>query len=351
MSPSPHATPNRIDAAALSSLPPVEPPSPLALRHENPVTRPSPLIPDVTALERWQVHPSRLGVLAHWRDKEWWYSGAYDARTGVYVSWYFIRVNLVDQFAFSVFDPRLGKEPIHLAHKLYLDPQGETPLSLSHRGRWEVVYEGSSERGWQLRLKDGEIEANLHITPSTPAFTKFDNPLVQRYGLLHHFHNRVRGSVRAGAHSWKLENALGYYDHCFGTVPRQTGWHWLAVQNEAAALATLVNYGPHAQRYTQMFLRQGPAALRDRWIRLGQEVSFEQPPGKTLTDPWRVTSPDLDLQVTPLQAKTGRENIPLFLRLEHSELFVQVEGRVRLEGQWVETGVLHGVMEQHGGRW
>jgi hypothetical protein len=318
---------------------------------------------DLESLERWQVHRTRgLHTLAHWNDKEWWYSGAWDARTGVYASWYFVRVHLVDQFVFSLFDPALGPEPLRVAHKMHLAPQGRTALSLRHQGRrWEVAFEGSAATGWGLHLRDetagGTLEADLHVAPTTPGFTKFDHPLEQRYGLLHHFHNRVQGSVRwqvpggAPARTWTLARALGYSDHCFGKVPRRTGWHWLAVQNERLALASLVNYGPHAQRYTQAFSHEGPADVRGRWLRLGQDVSFEQPPGTPLTAPWRVTGPDVDLVVRPSQGHTSRERIPPVVDVSHSELFVHAEGRVRLEGRWVETGRMGGVLEQHGGRW
>ena len=36
-----------------------------------------------------------LNFLREFRNKEWWYTGAYDPGTGVYVSWYFVRVNAV----------------------------------------------------------------------------------------------------------------------------------------------------------------------------------------------------------------------------------------------------------------
>ena len=35
----------------------------------------------------------------------------------------------------------------------------------------------------------------------------------------------------------------------------------------------------------------------------------------------------------------------------HTEATITANGRVRVDGRWIDTGPMHGVMEQHGGRW
>jgi len=308
-------------------------------------------------LEARQVLHSRWRVLGEWRDKEWWYTGFHDPASGAYVSWYFIRVNFCDEFAFTVFDPT-EKAPAHFERKLFLDrPRIADGLSLVNRGReLQVEYEGRAEQGWSFRMKSGGFEADLQIASAPPAFTKFDNELVDRYGLLHLFQNRATGTVRTPGRSYRLDGALGYYDHCFGRVPANSGWHWVALWNEEVALASLVNYGVYPQRYTQVLFRKGVAERRPgEWIRLDQDVSFEQAPGHAVGCPWSVTSCELELEVMPLQSVSGRERIPplvpFLVDIRHSELFVKAKGRVRVDGRWFETGELVGVMEQHHGRW
>jgi hypothetical protein len=73
----------------------------------------------VMHLEQRQVL-ARWDVLSNWREKQWWYTGVHDPKSGVYVSWFFIRVNVVDAFGFTVFDSAVG-EPYHFTRKLYLD--------------------------------------------------------------------------------------------------------------------------------------------------------------------------------------------------------------------------------------
>ena len=43
--------------------------------------------------------------------------------------------------------------------------------------------------------------------------------------------------------------------------------------------------------------------------------------------------------------------VPFLIKIDHHECRVKAEGRVRIDGHWHETGPMHGVLEQHGGRW
>lgn len=311
-------------------------------------------------LEEKQVHRDRRRldrVVAHWNHKEWWYTGCHDPASGVYLSWHIVRVNFTDQCVVTLFDPALGG-PRAWSRLIYTDPAippGELSLRWSGRAG-AMAYTGRGEEGWRFDFEAPGWRIDLTIRPTLPPFTKFDNPFARRYALLHFAHSRASGRVEVEGQTHDFADALTYQDHCFGHVPRRTAWHWLAVQSEAAAVVSLVNYGPYAQCYSQAWLtprvRGNPRP--DAWIRLDQSVSFESR-DYAFETPWRVTSPEVDLEVTPLLHADTHTRIPVvwpfLVDLRHVEAFVRVEGRLRVDGRWVDPGPMHGVMEAHGGVW
>ena len=308
------------------------------------------------------------GICRGWRDKEWWYTGVLDPESQVYVSWYFLRVNVADAFVFSVFDPsRPGPE--HLVKQIfYLEkpPESsreETYLVRDRRGFF-VSYTGRGdgpEPGWSFLLKTKSIEAEIRIEPRRPSFTKFDNAVQDNYGLLNFFGASASGKVQAGGHTYELNSAVAYYDHCFGRIPEQTGWHWIAVQGDKFSLDSLINYGAYAQCYTQGWHSIEGVPRPGQWVRLEQAVSFENSVSFDDKDylswkkPWRLTSTDLDLNIEILQHKTDLTRVPPILpflvKLHHTEAFVRVSGKARIDGVWTQTGDMFGVFEQHYGRW
>jgi len=264
----------------------------------------------------------------------------------------------------TVFDPRLGDGALpRLQRYCLLDcEQPGAGLALRGRGRdWKVSFQlveepGPDQGSWRFLLESAALAADVRIEPVTPPFTKFDNELQNHYAIVHYFQARATGRVSvAGGTDHVLDGALAYQDHCWGRVPSRTGWHWIAVQGENIALTTLVNYGAYAQRYAQVWLGDGDGARRREWIRLEQGVSFEREDRADLRGRWQITSTDLDLVLEPRQVVTDRTKIPpvagLLVDLAHTEAAVTVEGRVRIDGRWVDTGPMYGVMEQHGGRW
>lgn len=304
--------------------------------------------------ERGVLH-SRLNIIKQWNDKEWWYTGVYDPDTNVYFSFYFARVNLTDHFTFTVFDPA-EKQPFQFGSYLFLDSHQEKGrLCLNYRSKgFTVSYNGDEKNGWKFTFNNKFLDVMLDINATIPPFTKLDNTFTNVYTLLHFFQNRVSGFVRTKDKSYDIRNGLGYYDHCFGRVPGKSGWHWIAVQNRDTALSCAVNYGPYAQKYTQIYCSQSGDSP-NRWVRLSQEVSFEHTSSEEPDSQWRATSPDMDLTITPLTYICNRTKIPpllpFLINITHYEFFIRVCGRVRIDGHWAEIGDLYGVMEEHFGRW
>ena len=308
-------------------------------------------------LEEKSVLLSRWNVLKHWNDKEWWYTGVYDPRTGVFFAFYFTRVNITDHFSFTVFDPAQST-PKKFSCNFYLDKlQEKNKLCLNYRSRSLLIsYNGDENNGWKFKFENKDFDVELDINAVSTPFTKFDNNFVNIYSLMHFFHSSVKGYVKTKAITYSIDNALCYYDHCFGRVPRRSGWHWLAVQDSNIALASLVNYGPYPQKYTQVYFKEVEKDLKPHhWYRLNQDVSFEHDSSKDLTSQWKVTSPDMDLTVTPLSYVSKTTKIPPFLpfliKVTHSEIFVKASGFVRVDGIWIGVEDMYGIMEEHYGKW
>jgi len=285
-----------------------------------------------------------------WQDKEWWYTEVHDSACGLYLGFGVTRVALLDSVHVLVFEPGSLK-PRKWDWKGFLEPGQDDRLHLVTGSRsFEFSSTGSAEEGWEHRIRTEGLEVDLVSKPTRPAFTKFDDTLDMEYGLLHFFGNRVTGSVELDGRRYALDAALGYADHCFGHVPRRTAWHWLAVQSRDVALAALVNYGVDGQKYCEAWVDG-----ETRWIRLDQDVSFECDLAGRWKHPWRITSPDLDLELELEGHELRKERIPplvpFLVRLDHHECRVRVQGRIRVDGRWLDTGLLHGVLEQHGGRW
>jgi hypothetical protein len=298
------------------------------------------------------------------RKKEWWYTGVVDDTNRIFLGFSVIRVMFMDSISIGLFDAK-NPETILAEWKGYLDsdnPQNRLSLKAkSKKFTFDYTGSGTGSEGWKAEISSDTISASLEIKPTISPFTKFDNLFVDEYTLLHFFMNRVNGSVTTrtsgSGKTYTITDALGYYDHCFGTVPKKTKWHWIAVQSQTCALASLMNYGTYAQCYTEVYFTVGaaPESAQGRWIRLDQDVSFECYHHDRFTKHWRVTSPDMALKLVVIQAECEEERIPplvpFLVNLDHWQCSVNVSGWIRVDGEWIETGDLHGVFEEHNGTW
>lgn len=309
-------------------------------------------------LEEKKVLLSRRNIIKQWRDKEWWYSGFYDPNNNIYFSFFFVRVNLIDEVSLTLFDPKNNKV-YELDKKLYLDKgQRKDKLCLNYHSKDTTIeYNGDEINGWVFKFVNKDYNVELNLKPTIPYFTKFDDQYVDKYALMHFFNNLTNGSIKFKGKTYKIQNVESYYDHCYGTIPSKSAWHWIAVQNEQVSLASLVNYGPNAQRYTQIYFKSNDKNVGlHRWIRLDQNVSFQHNAVvDNLETDWKITSTDMELTVTPLMYTLDKSKIPpiipFLIDIEHYEFFVKISGKVRVEGQWIYIKDLYGVMEQHKGKW
>ncbi|MFW2490121.1 hypothetical protein ACN077_16375 [Clostridium chromiireducens] len=309
-------------------------------------------------LEEKKVLLSRWDIIRQWKDKEWWYSGFYDTKNDIYFNFFFVRVNFIDQFTLTLFEVKEQKI-YEFSKKLFLDKkQKKNKLCLNyHSKNISIEYNGDEIEGWTFKFKNNNFDIDLYLKPTIPYFTKFENQYVYKYGLMHYFNNLTNGLIKISNKTYKIENALCYYDHCFGTIPSKSAWHWIAVQNEDVSLASLVNYGPYAQKYSEIYFKKNDRNWKlNEWIRLNQDVSFEHYElDDKLMNTWKITSTDMDVIVTPIMYILDRTKVPKALpfldNIKHYEFFIKLSGNVRIDGQWIEIKDLYGIMEQHNGKW
>lgn len=301
-------------------------------------------------LDEKQVLHSRWPFWRVWREKEWYFSCLHDPGAKIYFSWAFVRTYATDGFRFWWVD--LGSDQTwSVDHRLYLEP-GQAPERLDLRGGrpgYAVAFQGVDGQPDRARLvyQDHRFQIDLEILRRHPPFTRRDHTFENTYSLLHHVGNEARGTLTVDGRAHPIHTRRCYTDHCAGRVPRRTGWQWIAVQSDDVAVASLVNRGPDAQRYTQIY-------LDGRWVRLAEEVSFQYTP-QDLSAPWQVTSVDMDLVVRPRRVHLDHvavpPGLPLLYNVHHNELFVEVDGRVRIDGTWRDVTGLTGVAEEHHGVW
>jgi hypothetical protein len=292
------------------------------------------------------------------RLKEWWFTGFYDAKSGIYFSFFCARLNVIDQFSLSIFDPKLP-EPIHFSKRMYLRTEiYEGGFSMAYAAKtYSFSFRGETNGRLFLHLAHPRYTAKLNFEPSLPPFTKLEDNGKDWYGFVHQFGLQTNGQFSLDGVTHKVANALAYSDHNFGKLPSNCRWHWLAVQHETISIASLVNYGPNGQCYTQVLVND-PAyqQFADRWIRLSASVTFELNPLVAIdAGEWQLTSPDIELHVSPQQQYLEQialpPILPVFVKIAHREMHVKVHGRIRLEGNWIVVDGLHGVAEAHFGRW
>lgn len=308
-------------------------------------------------LDEKKVLIPRSNLIKQWNNKEWWYCGVFDPDLEVYLSFFFIRVNIIDNFSITIFDPSMDK-PTTFTKSLYLNSyQEKNALSLNYSGKGlKVGFNGDEKKGWKFEFNNNQFSVDLDMTSTAPAFTKFNNYFEYWYTLLHNFHILTKGTIKTPDKTYGINKGLCYYDHCFGNVPSKSGWHWFAGQNEDVSISSLTNYGPKSQKYTQIYFKKCEKDIpTKKWIRLNEDVSFEYDPDNKIKGSWKVTSPDMDIEVTPIMHSCDINKIPSFLpfmiNITHHTFFAKANGSVRIDNQWVDIGNIYGVLEEHYGKW
>ena len=317
----------------------------------------------------------RWNLLSHLTHKEWWYTGISDEKQKLYIGISVIRTKCIDSIDISVYfadkAPKGKDSGGHWEHAVFLgylkcgsdknkldvsvnadkknpgfsfiynDKKGDEKDSEACDNKWNLSFH-SSKKGCTM-------DGSFVIKQSIPRFIKQDNYFARTYFLLHYFQNVVDGTLTINGKQYTISKGAGYQDHCYGNVPRKSKWHWIAVQGEKCALASLMNYGPYSQCYTEAFFGKKPN--KQGWVRLNQNVSFECYSDKHFDSEWKITSSDMELTCQILAFNNQNNIIPPVVNLKHYQCYVLVQGKVRVGGIWKQTGKMYGVLEEHYGTW
>lgn len=332
-----------------------------------------------------KVIKNRLHFIKSFNEKEWWYSGIQfripDETDSKKTKTVFLGISearsvFIDSLAVVYYDgktvfPVPKKQKFKYAAGYYIKKNltktdGNSLLvnskhlqfcySENKKNDNETVYQMELKLNDPKNFSGCEIELKLELKPELPLFEKYDNYFENNYGLENYFLLIEKGTVKINGKEYTLsakDKNIVYQDHCFGKVPRKTKWHWAAVWNKNFYLDSLVNYAAYPQKYTQIFAPK----ISKEWIRLDQNVSFEcNDIENCFEKKWKITSTQFDLNMEISGTALEREAIPFlfcpfFINLFHYQCFVRVWGKVLLNGEWIETGDMFGVFEEHRGKW
>lgn len=331
-----------------------------------------------------KVITNRLHFIKSFNEKEWWYSGIQfqipdEENPGktktAFIGISEIRSVFIDSTAIVYFDgknayPQKKNCKDKLLAGYYLkknlkktDGHSLVVDSKKLKFNYYEIDNDPVNKGYKLEFKTsglkkyngGDLEVDIVLKQKLPVFEKYDDYFENYYGLTNHFLKIESGKIVMNGKEYNLDGQENYMyqDHCYGDVPRHTKWHWAAVWNNDRLLDVLTNYGVYPQNYTQILLSE----QKQNWVRLNQDVSFENSdrPNR-FNNQWKITSTQLDLNMELMGTALEREAIPFswwpfFIDIYHYQCFARVWGKVLVNGNWIETGDMFGVFEEHHGKW
>lgn len=287
---------------------------------------------------------------------EWWFTGLYSPENKTFFTFYISRNVFIDFFSFSFYDLDTNKATVFSKFLKLEKTQEENKLSLNKKARdYEFHYNGSQETNWVFDFTNKDYQIHLEYTPSEqPMFTKLDGDYLHTYEYSGFFHNTATGNFILPNKSVNVKNAVSYTEHYYGIVPRKASWQYIAAQNNDMAISIHRDHLVSGENYCQILFRnQINNSINGRWIRLSQDVCFENAAdGKNGIDvpPTKVTSVDMELNIVPYISTYEHfclpPVIPFLGNLKRYEYFMKISGKVRIDGQWIILSDAFGVLEE-----
>ncbi len=166
------------------------------------------------------------------------------------------------------------------------------------------------------------------------------------YTITQFIMNRAQGQVRLDGLDHPF-SGYGYHEHNWGVQPRHSTAFWLHFWSpETAGVVLSCSYDAGVPHHYSFLVNRG----REHCLVSPAQFSFDPASPET---PWQVSSPDLELRVSPILGHLTRMKIPPFpayIDVDYYEQLAEVAGTAWVRGEPVEIrGV--GKFDHNWNRW
>jgi hypothetical protein len=293
-----------------------------------------------------KIDTRRFGPLAFLRCKQWWYFEGLDPKQGLYFVFLALQAFPTDYVSLKVIDYHNN----HRWTKDYLGAFQTTPgdkVNVMAQGKWgQMRFQGCAEDGWQIDVDSPQLKARCKQIPRASQHKDWLLTQYLDYTITQFVMNDVAGQIEFDGQDYSF-SGYGYHEHNWGVQPRHSTAHWLHFWCPQTAGVVLRCYYDHGVPHHYTYL----------W-HAGHEYSLYSPARFTFDplapqNPWRVSSPDLELDIRPLAAQHSRMKIPpvlAYINIDYYEQLLEVKGFASLAGQRIPIEGL-GKLDHNWNRW
>ncbi|HOC91268.1 MAG TPA: DUF2804 family protein [bacterium] len=268
------------------------------------------------------------GSAALLRRKQWWSFEGMDEDRGVYFVFLAMQSFPSGYVSLTVINLKNGRRFV-LERLTGVEARPGDSVDVSAQGKWgSLRFSGCAEDKWVIEIESDAIRAKVEHRQVSAM--RRDRLLTKKidYSILQSALNRMEGRVSFGGRDCDL-SGYGYCEHAWGVQPRRSQANWLHFWSPAASgvvMDCLYDVAvPHNYSYVWL-------GSENRNIHSPAQFSFN---AASPLATWKITSPDLELDVSPILAHRTIKRIPFvlpYIDIDYHELLVKAQGSVNIDG-------------------
>jgi hypothetical protein len=275
-----------------------------------------------------RIKTRRHGLLAGLRQKQWWYFEGLDPEHSLYAVFLALQAFPRDYVSVKVIDYGNHRrwESTHLG--VFHAGAGDR-VDVKAEGRWgHMVFGGRADQGWSIELETSDVAASLEQSPQgayhhNRLLTRYIDYTVSQFVM-----NDTSGTLTLNGREQAF-SGYGYHEHNWGVQPRHSTANWLHFWAEDMAGVVLdCRYDAGIPHHYTFVWRDG------RKHRLSSPAEFYFDADRP-NRPWRIQSPDLELELTPLYAHHTQMKLPPvlpYIDVDYLEVLSEVGGTAIIGG-------------------
>jgi hypothetical protein len=268
------------------------------------------------------------GATAFLRRKQWWSFEGMDKDRGVY--FVFLAMHSFPFGHVSLTAINLNDDRRVVVERLTgVDARPGDSVDVAAIGKWgKIHFFGCSEDKWIIEIESAALCAK--VEQRQVSAMRRDRLLTEKidYSILQSALNKMEGRVSFGEHDYDL-SGYGYSEHAWGVQPRRSQANWMHFWSPEASGVVMDCLYDSALPHNYSYVWQGS---ENRNIHSPARFSFDAASPRAS---WKITSPDLHLDVSPIYAHRTIKKIPFvlpYIDIDYYELLVRVQGSVSIDG-------------------